>query len=296
MNKKFVKKILSLLLVAILLISGGFPFEIFSGFTATAIGGNYYMINGRAVSYDSIKDTDADSYIKELYKYVWDVEFTNDFSSSDNILKNQPYEMRDLDAENLKTFVMRSQPGAVLKAETIARESVESDNGYCVFIVSFDANGLTVFEKTDERKESYYTWEQFCDIYAYSTIRFIKWPNSFFSTDVSLNETDYKKPDRLLYYDASLPLRGNDVRWVQQKLNDVGYSIGIDGYFGKSTEKVLKEFQKDFLLQVTGVVDAVTASVLDKPVKKPSEIEISLINKNEKDLSIGDILTVQWER
>ena len=42
-------------------------------------------------------------------------------------------------------------------------------------------------------------------------------------------------------------------KWVQQRLKDKGYSIKVDGKFGKDSEKVLKQFQKDNSLKSDGV-------------------------------------------
>lgn len=42
-------------------------------------------------------------------------------------------------------------------------------------------------------------------------------------------------------------------KWIQQRLKDKGYSIKVDGKFGKDSEKVLKQFQKDKGLKIDGV-------------------------------------------
>ena len=41
-------------------------------------------------------------------------------------------------------------------------------------------------------------------------------------------------------------------KWIQQRLKDKGYKITVDGKFGKDSEKVLKQFQKDKKLTVDG--------------------------------------------
>lgn len=267
---------------------------------ASATGENYYMINGKTVNCNSVDDpgTDKnDEYIKSLYKYVWGITYSNDFSSTDNILKNIEYNDRTLNEENLRKYVKRTQPGAVLKVETISDSEVSSENGFSFFIVSYDDNGFTVFERTNERKESYYTWDSFCMIYQYSTIRFLKWPNSYFASSVSSDETDYKKPERALYYDSVEMLNGDDVRWTQKKLVEAGYSVSVDGYFGKKTEMAVKLFQNDFSLTVTGIVDSLTADMFEKPTKKPDKINLSIENsESNADLSIGDVLTVTWDK
>ena len=42
-------------------------------------------------------------------------------------------------------------------------------------------------------------------------------------------------------------------KWIQQRLKDKGYKITVDGKFGKDSEKVLKQFQKDKGLKSDGV-------------------------------------------
>jgi N-acetylmuramoyl-L-alanine amidase len=42
-------------------------------------------------------------------------------------------------------------------------------------------------------------------------------------------------------------------KWIQQRLKDKGYKVKVDGKFGKDSEKVLKQFQKDKGLKSDGV-------------------------------------------
>ena len=49
---------------------------------------------------------------------------------------------------------------------------------------------------------------------------------------------------------------GRDVMLLQQKLQNVGYTIkDIDGIFGEETQRVVTQFQKDNNLRATGVVN-----------------------------------------
>lgn len=53
---------------------------------------------------------------------------------------------------------------------------------------------------------------------------------------------NYPEPTRVL----KRGLKGDDVRWVQQKLSEKGYAVGtIDGDYGPTTEKCVKQFQTD---------------------------------------------------
>jgi L,D-peptidoglycan transpeptidase YkuD (ErfK/YbiS/YcfS/YnhG family) len=56
--------------------------------------------------------------------------------------------------------------------------------------------------------------------------------------------------------------RSDAVRELQQALNDIGYRITIDGYFGRETQDAVKRFQKDRELKVDGVVGSATARAL----------------------------------
>lgn len=290
--KRSFSLILSLLIILSMTVISDYGYISSVTMTAYAAGENYYMINGKTVRYDTAEAQSNDEYIAALYKYIWGIEFTNDFNSTDNILKNESYENRALSAENLKKFVLRCQPGAVLRVENIRSTEVSSTQGRTAIVVNHDANGFSVYEYTDERHEKYYTWAQFCNTYTYSTIRFIKWPNSFYASGSESEDTDYNKPTRPLYYDAQSMLKGDDVRWVQQKLKDIGYSVIVDGYFSKHTENAVELFQYDYSLTVTGIVESTTADMLEHPVKKPGKISLSVLG--DKDLSIGDVLTIEW--
>lgn len=299
---KKTNRLFSLVLCALIVLQSGLMLGIDQhtsslGFAAAAAGGNYYRINGKTVYTDSVADPDSGSnneYVCALYKYVWDTEYTDDFSASDNILKNVSYADRALTADHLRAFVGRVAPGTVLKVENIDENEVRSNNGYEVFIVASDSNGFTVLERTDARREVFYTWDEFCAKYSYSSIRFLKWPNSYFAAGESIAETDFVKPERALYYDAESMLSGDDVRWVQQKLTDAGYTIPADGRFSKQTEAKVLEFQKDFGLDVTGIVDTKTADLLEHPVKVPQAIKLHL--DTDQDISRGDLLNVSWEK
>lgn len=57
--------------------------------------------------------------------------------------------------------------------------------------------------------------------------------------------------------------KGDAVVELQNKLNELGYSVGTaDGDFGVKTEQAIQQFQKDHNLPVTGIADAQTQEVL----------------------------------
>lgn len=70
--------------------------------------------------------------------------------------------------------------------------------------------------------------------------------------------------------------KGEDVRYVQTLLYNLGYNLGsygIDGDFGRATEAAVKEFQRDHKLNQDGVVGPLTYEALEKASKKPEPAE-----------------------
>lgn len=69
----------------------------------------------------------------------------------------------------------------------------------------------------------------------------------------ALVEATYKLGDRLLY--LRLPFfRGDDVRELQLSLNTLGFNTGIvDGIYGETTERAVRDFQKNFGLPSDGI-------------------------------------------
>ncbi|NET41497.1 peptidoglycan-binding protein [Okeania sp. SIO2B3] len=51
---------------------------------------------------------------------------------------------------------------------------------------------------------------------------------------------------------------GDDVKRLQMILNEMGYSLVVDGIFGSNTEAAVKEFQKNTTLEVDGIVGPLT--------------------------------------
>lgn len=68
---------------------------------------------------------------------------------------------------------------------------------------------------------------------------------------------------------AAAPLRmgasGPDVKQIQLALKARGYPLTGTGYFGQQTDTAIEDVQRKAGLPVTGVVDAATAAVLDRP-------------------------------
>jgi hypothetical protein len=75
-------------------------------------------------------------------------------------------------------------------------------------------------------------------------------------------EKIYPVPKRLLYLRKWFLMRGDDVRWVQQKLTNAGFNCDVDGVLGGLTDKEIRRFQKSRGLKVDGEVGPITRAAL----------------------------------
>lgn len=79
----------------------------------------------------------------------------------------------------------------------------------------------------------------------------------------ALNEARWSLGDRLLRYDPARPLRGDDVRRLQELLLELGYDAGrADGILGPETETGLRSFQRDYGLNADGTCGPATLRAL----------------------------------
>jgi N-acetylmuramoyl-L-alanine amidase len=78
----------------------------------------------------------------------------------------------------------------------------------------------------------------------------------------TLVEAGFALGDRLLWHSRAL-MRGDDVRELQQRLNQLGFDAGAeDGIFGPLARAAVEEFQRNVGLDVDGVVGAETVATL----------------------------------
>lgn len=118
------------------------------------------------------------------------------------------------------------------------------------------------------------------------------------------NPDDYPVPTRDLSYTSPV-MTGNDVRWVQAVLFQLGYTIGIDGSFGPATRSVVQQFQTDYGLTVDGIVGATArAKLLDLwNYKKNGNLTIELhswlsttaYGEEPSGYYVGDTLYLNYE-
>lgn len=63
---------------------------------------------------------------------------------------------------------------------------------------------------------------------------------------------------------VALRIRNDYVKWLQNRLKELGYKISVDGSFWNDTDKIVRQFQKDKGLKVDGYVGANTVRKLLK--------------------------------
>ena len=168
-------------------------FTMFAAVIPIADASNEYVINGVTVHYDDFSSSNGEcwAYANAVYKKIWGSNFSSDFSSSDNYLRNLSDDQLTLTVEHLKTYVSNAPLGACLRISSAA--NLHSHDGYIngnpnpghnQIIVQKDANGFTVFEGGlggigwPYCREKYYTWSSYLESWSYPYIKYIKWPGA----------------------------------------------------------------------------------------------------------------------
>jgi N-acetylmuramoyl-L-alanine amidase len=87
----------------------------------------------------------------------------------------------------------------------------------------------------------------------------------------SLEEARFKLGDRVLSFNASAIMRGDDVSNLQDRLIQMGFNCGkVDGIYGANTEAAVKEFQKSVGITADGKCGPATLISLMRLVKTVS--------------------------
>lgn len=84
---------------------------------------------------------------------------------------------------------------------------------------------------------------------------------------------------KIAYSTISYGSSGDDVKKLQKTLNSKGYSLTVDGIFGKNTQSAVKDYQKKNGLSVDGIVGAKTWGSLNTVTDNSSS------DKNDADNS-----------
>jgi N-acetylmuramoyl-L-alanine amidase len=87
----------------------------------------------------------------------------------------------------------------------------------------------------------------------------------------SLEEARFKLGDRILSFNSSSLMRGDDVSNLQDRLIQMGFNCGkVDGIYGANTERAVKEFQKSVGIAADGKCGPATLISLMRLVKTVS--------------------------
>ena len=177
--KNIGRKIKLMMLFAFLFISSS-TIEVF------AIGS--YTINGVTVRYTDFSSSPDECwvYANNIYKKIWGVNFTNSFSSSDNMLRNLSDGELTLTIDHLKSYVSNAALGSCLRICNSTYLHGSDGWGHSQIIVQKDANGFAVLEgglsASPYCREKYYTWSEYCNTGwlggTYQYIKYIKWPGA----------------------------------------------------------------------------------------------------------------------
>jgi peptidoglycan hydrolase-like protein with peptidoglycan-binding domain len=71
-------------------------------------------------------------------------------------------------------------------------------------------------------------------------------------------ENPYTQPTTTLCKGST----GEEVKWLQQELNEAGYGLEVDGEFGSKTLEAVKAFQQSCKIKVDGMVGPITRQCL----------------------------------
>ena len=147
-----------------------------------------YTINRVTVRYTDFSSSPNECWIyaNNIYKKIWGTNFTNSFSSSDNMLRNLSDGELTLTIEHLKTYVSNAALGSCLRICNSEYLHGGDGWGHSQIIVQKDANGFTVLEgglsAIPYCREKYYTWSTYCNTGwlggTYQYIKYIKWPGA----------------------------------------------------------------------------------------------------------------------
>jgi len=77
--------------------------------------------------------------------------------------------------------------------------------------------------------------------------------------------------------------RGPHVSKLQKGLSKLGYILVVDGLFGLVTDRVVRQFQRDNLLQENGIVGAVEENLIFK---------VDILRKIKRKLPTGSNVTI----
>jgi peptidoglycan hydrolase-like protein with peptidoglycan-binding domain len=106
------------------------------------------------------------------------------------------------------------------------------------------------------------------------------------------------KPDAR---NLSVNMRGEDVKLLQKRLTELGFSIeDKDGFFGKTTRWAVMEIQKKNGMKATGIVDEATAEVIKNNIDALEQQRFTVhgrvMRSDGAPLAGVTVSAVDWDR
>lgn len=196
--KKFLEKVISLVLV-LLVVFGSMSFAMQNkAFSATTLNCPNYTINGITVNEDSVEHKGSNGcvkYARAMYKILWGVEYNNKFVGDSetgyNMLCELPGEERKITAEKAQKYISQAALGAVIRTEDTdtSADGNEGTGGHSLIVVEITQDGFTALENWSSKTVTQkYTWEEFASsdgngsFHAY--FKYIKWPGAHVYSEV----------------------------------------------------------------------------------------------------------------
>lgn len=88
--------------------------------------------------------------------------------------------------------------------------------------------------------------------------------------------------------------QGDEVKELQQKLNELGYDCGqVDGIFGSDTKAAVRAFQSAYNLSVDGIAGQKTWEALEEALKEDSFVLARVLKKTSPLMKGDDVKKVQ---
>lgn len=153
-----------------------------------------YNINGHNVDRTSVEylgRSQCWEYANRLYNIIWGHRFSNQFSDSENMLRNLSDSQLEFTKEHTKEYISQAQIGAVIRICNSTYLHSDDGWGHSFILVAKDNNGFTTLESVtdanDGRRERYWTYDSFAEknsnfyggeSWQYHYIKYIKWPGA----------------------------------------------------------------------------------------------------------------------
>src|SRR5215470_3892051 len=103
-----------------------------------------------------------------------------------------------------------------------------------------------------------------------------------------LRDARWKLGDRMLTYQVSMPMTGDDVLALQERLLELGYDAGRpDALFGPQTEQALRGFQRDYGMTSDGICGPSTLRALRQLAPKVRGGRPVLLREQERVRNAG---------